>query len=167
LLTSVLTWDDVKAEKGAWDTIVWFAVLVMMASSLNRLGFIGWFSELVKGKMGGMDWHYAYPVIVIVYFFSHYIFASATAHVAAMYAALLGVGVSLGVPPMLLAMMLGFMGSIYGTLTHYGHGPAPVFFGSGYVELKSWWTYGLVIGILLLAVYLIVGTSWLSILGAF
>ncbi|MDR0228663.1 MAG: anion permease [Flavobacteriaceae bacterium] len=167
LLTSVLTWDDVKAEKGAWDTIVWFAVLVMMASSLNKLGFIGWFSDLVKGKMGDMDWHYAFPVIVIVYFFSHYIFASATAHVAAMYAALLGVGVSLGVPPVLLAMMLGFMGSIYGTLTHYGHGPAPVFFGSGYVELKSWWTYGLIIGVMLLAVYLVVGTTWMSLLGQF
>lgn len=167
LLTSVLTWDDVKAEKGAWDTIVWFAVLVMMASSLNKLGFIGWFSDLVKGKMGDMDWHYAFPVIVIVYFLSHYIFASATAHVAAMYAALLGVGISLGVPPVLLAMMLGFMGSIYGTLTHYGHGPAPVFFGSGYVELKSWWTYGLIIGLLLLFVYLVIGTSWMSLIGAF
>ncbi|MGG5507389.1 MULTISPECIES: anion permease [unclassified Myroides] len=167
LLTSVLTWDDVKSEKGAWDTIVWFAVLVMMASSLNTLGFIGWFSDLVKTQMGGIDWHYAYPLIVVVYFLSHYIFASATAHVAAMYAALLGVGVSLGVPPMLLALTLGYMGSIYGTLTHYGHGPAPVFFGSGYVELKSWWMYGLIIGVFLLAIYLVIGTTWLSIIGYF
>lgn len=165
LLTSVLTWDDVKSEKGAWDTIVWFAVLVMMASSLNDLGFIGWFSNLVKGEMGGMSWHYAYPLIIIIYFLSHYIFASATAHVAAMYAALLGVGVSLGVPPGLLALMLGFMGSVYGTLTHYGHGPAPVFFGSGYVELKTWWKYGLIIGVLLLFVYLVIGTAWISLIG--
>ncbi len=167
LLTSVLTWEDVKSEKGAWDTIVWFAVLVMMASSLNTLGFIGWFSDLIKVQMGGIDWHYAYPLLVVVYFFSHYIFASATAHVAAMYAALLGVGISLGVPPMLLALSLGFMGSIYGTLTHYGHGPAPVFFGSGYVELKSWWIYGLTIGLLLLVIYLVVGTTWMSIIGYF
>ena len=95
LLSSVLTWDDVKSEKGAWDTIVWFAVLVMMASSLNELGFIKWFSDLIKGELGGMDWHYAFPLIVAVYFFSHYMFASATAHVAAMYAALLAVGISL------------------------------------------------------------------------
>ncbi|WP_010252888.1 anion permease [Myroides injenensis] len=167
LLTSVLTWDDVKSEKGAWDTIVWFAVLVMMASSLNDLGFISWFSGLVKAQMGGMSWHYAYPLLVIVYFLSHYIFASATAHVAAMYAALLGVGISLGVPPVLLAMMLGFMGSIYGTITHYGHGPAPVFFGSGYVELKTWWLYGIIIGVLLLAIYLIIGTGWMSVIGYF
>ncbi|MGG5208502.1 anion permease [Chryseobacterium sp. MIQD13] len=165
LLTSVLTWEDIKGEKGAWDTIVWFAVLVMMASSLNELGFIGWFSDLIKVKIGGLSWQVAFPVIIVVYFFSHYIFASATAHVAAMYAALLGVGVSLGIPPMLLAMMLGFLGSIYGVLTHYGHGPAPVFYGSGYVELKAWWLRGLEIGIVLLIIYMVVGGLWMKILG--
>ncbi|WP_159726673.1 anion permease [Sphingobacterium sp. 18053] len=165
LLTSVLTWEDVKAEKGAWDTIVWFAVLVMMASSLNELGFIGWFSDLIKVQIGDLSWQIAFPVIILVYFFSHYIFASATAHVAAMYAALLGVGVSLGIPPMLLAMMLGFLGSIYGVLTHYGHGPAPVFFGSGYVDLKSWWLRGLEIGIVLLVIYMGVGGLWMKVIG--
>ncbi|CAA7389961.1 anion permease [Chryseobacterium fistulae] len=165
LLTSVLTWEDVKSEKGAWDTIVWFAVLVMMASSLNELGFIGWFSDLIKAKIGGLSWQIAFPVIIVVYFFSHYIFASATAHVAAMYAALLGVGVAVGIPPMLLAMMLGFLGSIYGVLTHYGHGPAPVFFGSGYVELKAWWLRGLEIGIVLLIIYMVVGGLWMKVLG--
>jgi len=165
LLTSVLTWEDVKAEKGAWDTIVWFAVLVMMASSLNELGFIGWVSDLIKVQIGDLSWQIAFPVIILVYFFSHYIFASATAHVAAMYAALLGVGVSLGIPPMLLAMMLGFLGSIYGVLTHYGHGPAPVFFGSGYVDLKSWWLRGLEIGIVLLVIYMGVGGLWMKVIG--
>ncbi|WP_172279870.1 anion permease [Chryseobacterium sp. LAM-KRS1] len=165
LLTSVLTWEDIKSEKGAWDTIVWFAVLVMMASSLNELGFIGWFSDLIKVKIGGLSWQVAFPVIIVVYFFSHYIFASATAHVAAMYAALLGVGVAVGIPPMLLAMMLGFLGSIYGVLTHYGHGPAPVFFGSGYVELKAWWLRGLEIGIVLLIIYMVVGGLWMKVLG--
>lgn len=165
LLTSVLTWEDVKSEKGAWDTIVWFAVLVMMASSLNELGFIGWFSDLIKAKIGGMTWTIAFPVIILVYFFSHYIFASATAHVAAMYAALLSVGIAVGIPPMLLAMMLGFLGSIYGVLTHYGHGPAPVFFGSGYVDLKAWWLRGLEIGIVLLIIYMGVGGLWMKVLG--
>jgi DASS family divalent anion:Na+ symporter len=165
LLTSVLTWEDVKGEKGAWDTIVWFAVLVMMASSLDKLGFIGWFSEIVKSSMIGMSWQLAFIIIIAVYFFSHYIFASATAHVAAMYAALLAVGISLGVPGLFLAFMLGFVGSLYGTLTHYGHGPAPVFFGSGYVDLKSWWTKGLITGVAMLIIYLVIGGLWLNVIG--
>lgn len=165
LLTSVLTWEDIKSEKGAWDTIVWFSVLVMMASSLNELGFIGWFSNLVKVQIGDLSWQIAFPVIILVYFFSHYMFASATAHVAAMYAALLGVGVSLGIPGLLLAFMLGFIGSLYGTLTHYGHGPAPVFFGSGYVDLKNWWLRGLETGLILLLIYMTVGGLWMKIIG--
>ncbi|TRX38268.1 anion permease [Flavobacterium restrictum] len=165
LLTSVLTWEDVKSEKGAWDTIIWFSVLVMMASSLNELGFISWFSGLIKAQIGGLSWQIAFPIIVVVYFFSHYLFASATAHVAAMYAALLGVGVSLGIPGLLLAFMLGFVGSLYGTLTHYGHGPAPVFFGSGYVDLKSWWLKGLVTGLVLLVIYMVIGGFWMGIIG--
>lgn len=165
LLSSVLTWEDVKSEKGAWDTIVWFSVLVMMASSLNELGFIEWFSNLIKTQLGGLSWQLAFLIIVLVYFFSHYLFASATAHVAAMYAALLGVGISVGVPPLLIAYMLGFIGSIYGTLTHYGHGPAPVFFGGGFVDLKSWWVNGFITGMVMLLIYVVIGWVWFGIIG--
>ena len=49
LLTGVLTWDDALKEKGAWDTIVWFAALVMMANFLNKLGLIAWLSESMQG----------------------------------------------------------------------------------------------------------------------
>ena len=37
LVTGVLTWKDILEEEGAWDTLVWFAALVMMASFLNEL----------------------------------------------------------------------------------------------------------------------------------
>jgi DASS family divalent anion:Na+ symporter len=36
LITGVLTWKDILHEEGAWDTLVWFAGLVMMASFLNE-----------------------------------------------------------------------------------------------------------------------------------
>jgi DASS family divalent anion:Na+ symporter len=167
LLTQVLTWEDVKAEKSAWDTIVWFATLVMMAGSLNDLGFIPWFGQLIQTQLLGLSWTIAFPIIVLVYFFSHYLFASATAHVAAMYAALLAVGIAMGVPPMLLALMLGFTGSLYGTLTHYAHGTAPVFFGSGYVDVKHWWTTGLIIGVALLAIWMGLGGLWWKVTGIY
>jgi DASS family divalent anion:Na+ symporter len=167
LLTQVLTWEDVKAEKGAWDTIVWFATLVMMAGSLNELGFIPWFGHLIQTQLLGLSWSVAFPIIIVVYFLSHYLFASATAHVAAMYAALLAVGVAMGVPPLLLALMLGFTGSLYGTLTHYAHGPAPVFFGSGYVDVKRWWTMGIIIGIALLIIWMGLGGLWWKVTGVY
>jgi len=35
---------------------------------------------------------------------------------------------TIGHPPYMFAYMLGVIGSVFGTLTHYGHGPAPVLF---------------------------------------
>jgi hypothetical protein len=33
-------WKDILNETGAWNTLVWFSVLVLMADQLNQLGFI-------------------------------------------------------------------------------------------------------------------------------
>lgn len=42
LLTGVLTWQDILNETGAWNTLVWFSVLVLMANQLNKLDlFLG------------------------------------------------------------------------------------------------------------------------------
>jgi DASS family divalent anion:Na+ symporter len=97
LLLGVLGWDDVKSETGAWDTLVWFAALVMMAGFLNKLGMIPWFSRTAGGMMNGLGWVSGFVLISLVYFYSHYFFASNTAHVASMYGAFLGVCISLGV----------------------------------------------------------------------
>ncbi len=42
LVVGVLSWTDVLHETGAWNTLTWFSVLVMMAGSLTTLGFIPW-----------------------------------------------------------------------------------------------------------------------------
>lgn len=72
LLTQVLTWSDIKQEQGAWDTLIWFSVLVMMAMFLNSTGMIPWFSEMVQGMIGETSWMLALIVLAIVYFYSHY-----------------------------------------------------------------------------------------------
>ncbi|MDR0794091.1 MAG: anion permease [Chitinophagaceae bacterium] len=165
LLCGVLTWEDVKSEKGAWDTIVWFSSLVMMGSYLNSLGFIGWFGQLVGTKMAHMSWQMAFPIIILVYSYCHYMFASATAQAAAMYSVFLAVGISVGVPGTMLAIFLGACATLMGGLTHYGHGPAPIFFGSNYVELKDWWKQGFFISVLLLVVWFVAGGLWWKAIG--
>jgi DASS family divalent anion:Na+ symporter len=167
LLSQVLTWEDVKSEKGAWDTMVWFSALVMMAEGLNQLGFIAWFSLIVKSELLGVHWFWAFPLVILVYYYSHYIFASATAHVAAMYAALLSVALAVHVPGKLAALMLGFTGSLFGVLTHYGHGPAPILFGVGYVDLKDWWKLGFLFSIVLILIWMGTGALWWKLLGLY
>lgn len=165
LLCGVLTWEDVKSEKGAWDTIVWFSSLVMMGSFLNSLGFIGWFGQLISSKMAGISWQLAFPVIILVYSYCHYMFASATAQAAAMYSAFLAVGISVGVPGTMLAIFLGACATLMGSITHYGHGPAPIFFGSTYVDMKDWWKFGFFISLLFLLTWFIIGGLWWKVIG--
>lgn len=165
LLCGVLTWEDVKSEKGAWDTIVWFSALVMMGSYLNSLGLIGWFGHLVGGSMKQFSWQLAFPLIILVYSYCHYMFASATAQVAAMYSVFLAVGIAVGVPPVMLAIFLGACPTLMGSLTHYGHGPAPIFFGSTYVDMKDWWKQGFFMSVLFLLVWFVVGGVWWKVIG--
>ncbi len=165
LLTGVLTWNDILAEKGAWDTLVWFSALVMMASFLTELGLIPWFSQTVGGWFDGVGWVVAFLGLGMVFFWSHYFFASNTAHVSSMYAAFLGVAISVGAPPLVAALTLAFFNNLSGGLTQYGTGPGPVLFGSGYVEIRDWWKLGLVAGVVNLVVWLGVGGAWWKVLG--
>ena len=165
LVTGVLTWDDVLREKGAWDTLVWFSALVMMASYLTELGVIPWFSETVGGWFGGVGWLSGFLALSLVYFYSHYFFASNTAHVSAMYAPFLGVALALGTPPVLAALVLAFFSNLFSSMTHYGTGPAPVLFGAGYVEVTTWWRLGFIVSLVNLAIWLGVGGVWWRLLG--
>jgi hypothetical protein len=98
VITGVLTWKDILHEEGAWDTLVWFAALVMMANFLNELGLIPWFTKSAQGMVGGSNGGVAFLVLCLVYFYSHYLFGSQTAHVSSMYAAFLSASVAVGTP---------------------------------------------------------------------
>ena len=165
LLVGVLTWEDVKTETQAWDTLVWFAALVMMATFLNTLGLIPWLSDRMSTLVGDMNWIVAFVVLTLVYYFSHYLFASNTAHVSAMYAAFLATAIAAGAPPLFSALVFGFISSLFATLTHYSSGPAPVLFGVGYVPLGAWWRNGLIAAVALIALWTTIGGGWMKLLG--
>lgn len=167
LITGVLSWDDLLKNKGAWDTIVWFAALVMMATFLGKLGLISWLSQSVGGAIDhlGIGWIGGTVLLVLVYVYSHYFFASTTAHITAMFAAFFTAGLVLGAPPALLALILAFSSSLMMSLTHYGTGTAPIIFGSGYVTLGEWWKTGFILSVINLIIWITVGGLWWKWLG--
>ena len=167
IVTGVLTWDDILKEKSAWDTIIWFGALIMMASYLNKLGLISWFSDNIESMIGmtGVGWVGAAAILTLVYLYIHYFFASTTAHITALFAAFYAVGLSLGAPPMLYALILAAAGNIMMTLTHYATGTAPVIFNSGYITLGEWWGVGAVMSVVNLVVWIGAGLLWWKLLG--
>ena len=44
----VLTWQDALEEKSAWDTMIWIALLIMLAGKLNQYGMVKWFGQGVQ-----------------------------------------------------------------------------------------------------------------------
>lgn len=165
LVSGTLTWSDILQEKGAWNTLVWFSALVMMASYLNELGLIPWFGQTIGSAVEGVSWSVAFLILSLVYFYSHYFFASNTAHVSSMYGAFLAVAIAVGTPPMLAALVLGFFSNLFSSMTHYGTGPAPVLFGSGYVEMGMWWKLGALVSVVNIVIWLGVGGVWWKVLG--
>ncbi|CRL65345.1 anion permease [Proteus penneri] len=167
LCTGVLNWDDILKNKGAWDTVVWFSALVMMASFLGKLGLIKWLSLSVGASIDsmGISWVSGMILLVLIYVYSHYFFASTTAHITAMFAAFYAAGLALGAPPMLLGLILAFSSSLMMSLTHYGTGTAPIIFGSGYATLGEWWETGFVMSVVNLIIWITLGSVWWKVLG--
>lgn len=165
LALRILSWDDILSEKQAWDTFIWFATLVMLASALAQHGFTPWLSGQVSNGLSHWPWHYGFIGLAFIYFFSHYLFASSTAHVGAMYPAFLMMAIQLGTPPYLAILVFAFSSSLFGGLTHYGSGQAPLFYGSGYIEVNDWWKYGFILSLVNILIWFGIGTIWWRFLG--
>lgn len=166
LVTGVLTTKDMLAETGAWNVVIWFSILIFMANQLSaKGGVIPWMQTAIKSVIGGMSPVLVMAILVLVYFYSHYLFASGTAHVVAMYAPLLLIAKSAGVPVMFAAIMLGMTGAIFQSTTHYSCGPATALFAPGYVKQTDWWKMNFVLGLFYLVVYGIIGGLWMKLIG--
>lgn len=165
MITNVINWQDILEEKGAWDTMIWMGSLVALADFLSKLGFIPWFAKTVGASIVGFAWLPALGILLTVYVFSHYAFASLTAHITAMYAAFAAVAAAAGAPVYLVALSLAFMSNLCMSLTHYGGAPAPILFGAGYVDQGTWWRLGFMVCVINLAIWVGLGAIWWHIIG--
>jgi DASS family divalent anion:Na+ symporter len=165
LLVRVLTWDDLLAERKAWDALIWFAPLVMMADSLNEIGVIKYLSGKLFAVMLGWPWPAVMLGLVVAYLYVHYSFASMTAHITALYPGFLAAALAGGVPPLLAALPLAYFSNLNAGITHYGTGSAPVYFGAGYVKQGDWWRIGFLISIVNLVIWMGVGMWWWKLIG--
>jgi DASS family divalent anion:Na+ symporter len=167
LIGRVLSWEDIKREEGAWDVLIWFSVLLMMAKNLNDFGFTRWLGAGIAGQLEGLPWPAAFVLLSLAYCFVHYFLASQTAHIAALYGVFLAVGTSLGVPGALFALTLAFASNYFASTTIYGTSVAPIYYQSGYIKNSDWMKHGLVILLVNLAIFLGLGSVWMKLLGFF
>lgn len=166
LSSNVLTWDDILKEQNAWHTFVWLATLLMMSSYLSEFGMITWFGDHMQSWVSGFHWVLAVGIISLIYFYTHYAFASITAHISAMYSAFAIVAITAtDAPPVVVVLILAFLSSLCAGITHYGTGTGPVYYGADYIKLKDWWRVGGIVSIINLAIWMLIGAAWWKIMG--
>lgn len=167
LTTGVLEWEDAINEKGAWDSFIWFAVMVMLSGYLAEFGVIKWIASIISEKLKHYSMIIAVPCLMLVYFYLHYLFASVAAHVTVLFSTFLFLIIGFNVPIMLAAMPLAYFSSLSGGLTHYGIATAPIYFGTKSVTTKEWWVIGFIVALMNIAIWGGIGSAWWKYLGWF
>ena len=167
LMLDIINWQDVIKEKGAWDAMFWMGSLMTLASALAKSGIITWIANGAGAAISslGFDWVISCLIILLFYTYIHYAFASVTARISALYAAFIAVSVTVGAPPLLVAIVFGIFADVPISLTHYGNGCAPIYFGGDYVSQGEWWKNGFIMTTITTLIYLTIGAAWWKVLG--
>jgi L-tartrate/succinate antiporter len=162
LLLGIVSWQEIVANKDAWNVLVLLAALFGLADGLNKVGFVAWIAHASASALVGYSPIVVMAGLVAMFFVVHYMFASITAHATAMLPVVLAAGAAVpGVQAKPLALALCYSLGLMGILTPYATGPAPVFYGSGFVTRKEFWTLGLIFGAMFLAVLIAIDIPFL------
>ena len=163
LLTGVIDFADIVAEKSAWEVFFYFTSLLTLASGLNEIGFVKWVAEAFAKPLVGLSPTVATVLLVALFFWIHYFFSSITSHAAAVLPVVLGVGTGIpGVDMQMLTLLCVYSLGLMGVISPYATGPAPMYFGSGYIGKAEFWKLGLIFGIVYFVGLIGVLMPWLS-----
>jgi len=161
MVTGVYTVNDVRKEGEALSTMIWFAILFTLSTYLNKLGFMSYVGELLADQLFGLSWPVAYVILMLAYVVFHYLFVSQTAHMLALFGVFLSAGMSIGIPPILLAFMLLFATNFFSVITPQGSSCNILYISSGYLKPQEVYKYGGLATYISFALYLIFGTVWI------
>ena len=161
----VVSWNDILANSPAWNVLVWFATLVTLAGGLAETKFVDWLAKSLAPILSHRGAIAAAVLLISAFFFLHYLFASITAHVSALFQVFIAVAITIpGISAVSWALLLSYPLGLMGILTPYGTGPSPIYYGSGYIKSKDFWILGFLLGLLFFAVYVLIELPWLKFL---
>jgi len=165
LLTRATTWNQMVKNHKAWDTFIWLGGLLTLASSLKTLGFISWFVNNIQQSLTGISPFLLLLSLVLIYFYSMYVFSMLTAHIVALAGAIFLVASSVDLNPFLVVGMIAYFSNLCGCLTNYSTGPVIIYFGNGYVQPLAWFKIGFMVSLYHIVVWLGTGLLWWRVIG--
>ncbi|MBZ7955486.1 DASS family sodium-coupled anion symporter [Campylobacter molothri] len=159
----IITWQDFLGNKPAWNTLVWFATLVTMAGGLKNVGFLDYLANSLGHKLSGFEPFIATVLLLMLFSWLRYFFASGTAYVTAIIAVFVSLASSIkGANPaevmLILTLPMGFIGII----TPYGTGSSPLWFGSNYIKGPQFFLLGGIFALIYMVIYFLAGIPWIK-----
>lgn len=168
ICTKIISFEhDLLGDKEAWHTLIWLAILIMMSQKLETLGFLEAISARIESTIEIFPAITRFSVLMIIYFYTHYLFASNSSHISAMYGVFLVVALKLGVTPLIAALSLAYASNIFAGLTYYSSLEAVVLYNSHYASARDFLFYGFILSTFSFAVWFTVGAVWWKILGIY
>jgi L-tartrate/succinate antiporter len=138
-----------------------------MADALNTVGFLKWFADRTTARLANVPQVALIIGLVAVFFYIHYLFASSTAHTAAVLPVFLAAIVTVkGLPIRAVTLMLVYSLGLLGVISPYATGPSPIWYASGYIPTRDFWRLGFIMGTIFVLVLLMVGLPWVLHLAA-
>jgi len=165
LLTKTLKWKDLLSVSVAWETFIWFGAIIGLAKGISSGGIPKWFADISSNALSIYSWPFALLILFLIYFYAHYFFASSSAQIGALFLPFVVSAIALGASPLLVVMLFAFGSNIFGGITHYSLGPAPILYGGGFVSLKEWWKIGFIFSVINIVIWIGVGSVWWKIIG--
>jgi DASS family divalent anion:Na+ symporter len=160
MATNVISVDDIRSSNGP-STFVWFASLFTLSSHLDKFGFMEWIGGLVGATVNGWSMPIVYAVLLLSYILIHYFFVSQTAHMVAVFPIFLTVGLEVGLPANMLAMMLLLATNFFSPITPQASSGNAIFAGSGYLTAGEIYKNGGFVTLVNTIIYGTVGTAWI------
>lgn len=163
VLFKVISWNDILTNKAAWNILLWFGAIVALAGGLNNVGFLDWFANKITSGISSYSPMLILVLLLLAFYFIHYLFASSTAHATALLTIFLVAGGKIpGIDFPLLTYVLLYSLGLMGILTPYATGPSPIWYGLGYIPSRTFWFLGALFGIIFIAILIFVGIPWIK-----
>lgn len=103
-----------------------------MSTALTKAGVNDWLASRIASRLqaAGIAPVGVFILVLSAYVALHYLFASQSAHVAALYTPFLHVLFACGVSPVLAAMSLAYIGNAITGMTHYASAESVIYAAS-------------------------------------
>lgn len=167
LITEVLDLQDVLNEKEAWHTFIWLSALLYLSKILKDSGMLDSFVTILSPTLQQLPYLASMSILLALFCYTHYLFASNSAHVSTLYTIFVCTAISIGTPPLLAALIFAFSASLSAGLFYYTSTEAVILYNSNYVSLRDFFIYGFAMTTIIYILWMSCGAIWWNLINLY